>query len=193
MRFVSFIIAILCFVRPSELCTSARGKLPTNDNEVDEVFPSLYEFDTKSKLLNVTKEEMCPRSKKMKSCQLVNVNIQALKSMKLKVPLRGDDPSTFLVLKKMSEEGLNMVLVNPNQPLTATVSYKVCFRYLFWICDELIHLNYFQVGNELASFVLKQTKLYGSIRISSSGHKLFIEPCPDPFLCHLVVEKVKRV
>ncbi|TRY78717.1 hypothetical protein TCAL_06790, partial [Tigriopus californicus] len=169
MRFVSVIISILCLAHPSELCTSARGKLPTNDNEVHEVFPTLYQFDMKSKLLNASKDEMCPRSKKMKSCQLVNVQFQALKSMKLKVPLRRDDPNAFLVLKKVSEEGLNMALINPNQPLTATISYKV--------------------GTELASFVLKQSKLYGSIRISPSGHKLFIEPCPDPYLCHIVVEK----
>ena len=96
----------------------------------------------------MAEQRLCPKDTGLKSCRLVVVDLEALKAPKMKVssnyklpsglknyinnyrmysqmPLSYADPGANLVLKKVSEEGLDLVLKSEKSRATATVVYKV--------------------------------------------------------------------
>lgn len=73
---------------------------------------------------------MCPKAKPSRTCQVVKVNISALKASKMRFllltqwPLDENSSDTAL-LKKTSEEGLDLIMNRPQDGATATVTYQV--------------------------------------------------------------------
>ena len=75
---------------------------------------------------------MCPKAKPSRTCQVVQVNLDALKASKMRFLLLTQWPieestSDKALLKKTSEEGLDLVFDHSKEGATATVTYKVYY------------------------------------------------------------------
>ena len=95
---------------------------------------------------------MCPKAKPSRTCQVVQVNLDALKASKMRFLLLTQWPieestSDKALLKKTSEEGLDLVFDHSKEGATATVTYKVlCIQYKFLITfHKLGHIKYFEL------------------------------------------------
>ncbi len=130
MQCLHFLIILLsCMAMPSVIhaCSSSRhhqhAMAANAMNNVVDNFPYLFRF-ARGPLAQVKAREHCPKSETT-TCRLVDVDLSVLKSPKMRLPLDVANPSAGIVLKKVSQEGLELVLDNEKSRATATVVYKV--------------------------------------------------------------------
>ena len=66
---------------------------------------------------------MCPKARPSRTCQVVSVHWDALRADKMRFLMT---PTDAAILKKTSQEGLEMVLDKHQKGATAQIDYKVC-------------------------------------------------------------------
>ena len=146
MKLVVILLVVVMGV--CEACTSARSRIPTLSNDVDN-FPAMFAFvadpadpaagtptaaTANGGARGRLADKYCPRKPHL-ACSVVRVNWKALRSLKVKFPLRAADPTSYLVLKKVTEEGLDLVLAEmagdkaKKARATANITYKVRLLY----------------------------------------------------------------
>ena len=109
----------------------------TTTNEV-ETYPTLFTVDLANSSNHRYLRAMCPKARPSRTCQVVKVNISALKASKMRFLLLTQWPpieessSDTALLKKTSEEGLDLVLEHPKEGATATITYEVIILSLLW-------------------------------------------------------------
>lgn len=141
MKLLLILLTASASLAGSEACTSARSRIPTLSNDVDN-FPAMFAFvadptDPAAGLATANggvkgrlASKYCPRKPHL-ACSVVRVNWKALKALKVKFPLKAADPSSYLVLKKVTQEGLDLVLAEmagekvKKARATADITYKV--------------------------------------------------------------------
>ena len=92
-------------------------KLLSNDVET---YPDLFHFAENFDHKYV--KSVCPKPRPSRTCQIIQINFEAFKNRKLKF---GFDQNNVEILKKTSEEGLDLVLEHKIKGATATLIYKV--------------------------------------------------------------------
>ena len=65
---------------------------------------------------------MCPKARPSRTCQVVTIHWDALRAAKMRFLMV---PTDEAILKKTSQEGLEMVLDQNLKGTTATITYKV--------------------------------------------------------------------
>ena len=129
---LAFTLAIHC----CKACTSSKQRLQEKSKQIqtNEVnsYPDLFTVDLASNSNHRYLRSMCPKARPSRTCQVVRVNLEALKAPKMRFLLStqwppSEDPNGFAMLKKTSEEGLDLVLERPTEGATATVTYKVLY------------------------------------------------------------------
>ena len=88
-------------------------------NEV-ESYPSLFTVDLLAS--HRYKRSMCPKVRPSRTCQVVTIHWDALRAAKMRFLMV---PTDEAILKKTSQEGLEMVLDQHLKGTTATITYKV--------------------------------------------------------------------
>lgn len=101
--------------------------------------------------------------------------MKALESPKMRFRLRpggGDD--SVMVLKKVSQEGLEMVLGKPKARATATITYKS--------------------ESSCVTFVVKRSRIFGSLT-TAGGRRVYLKPCTQegPEMCHMIISGVNDI
>jgi hypothetical protein len=137
--FAAFAALSLCCC--AEACSSSRHHkaIPNSLNNVVDNFPNLFSFD-RSPLAQVKEASLCPKKADLKWCRLVEVDLAALTAAKMKLPMKYSDPAANLILKKVSQEGLEMALESEKSRATATIVYKVIICQL-WNCIVWFFFN----------------------------------------------------
>ena len=109
-------------------CSSIKNqhlKIKLLSNDV-ETYPDLFSFVENSDHKFV--KSVCPKPRRSRTCQIINVNFEAFKGRKMNFKF---DQSNVVTLKKTSEEGMDLVLEHKIKGATATVTYKVSLRTSF--------------------------------------------------------------
>lgn len=153
-------------VGASQACTSARSRIPTLSNVVDN-FPAMFTFVADPAGSGVASNgrlaaKYCPKKPHL-TCSIVRMEWKALKALKVKFPLKAGDPSSYLVLKKVTEEGLDLVLaeIAGNKTKKARATADITFKN----------------GSRQSAFVVKRGKIFGSVEDEDLG-TIYLKPCP---------------
>merc|ERR1712110_204159 len=168
---MKLILVLQLFIQTIFCCTSVRHKQLQSiskqvlTNEV-ESYPSLFTHDLTSS--HRYKRSMCPKARPSRTCQVVTIYWDALRAAKMRFLMA--PPSDEAILKKTSQEGLEMVLDQHLKGTTATITYK-------------------QHNEDNVIFVVQENHIFGSLHDADHG-KFSIKPCPYNETCHVLMQKM---
>ena len=120
-------VLLLSLVSTTLACSSIKNqhlKIKLLSNDV-ETYPDLFSFIENSDHKFV--KSVCPKPRRSRTCQIIDVNFEAFKGRKMNFKF-DHDQSNVVTLKKSTEEGMDLVLEHKIKGATATVTYKVPFK-----------------------------------------------------------------
>lgn len=130
---MNLIFFILILTTPlCQSCTSSRHKNVRGLSNVVHSLPSLFSFDP-NPILN--SRSLCSSmGSSFDSCLVVQVHLDVLKKDKMTLPLDPFDESKQFLLKKVSQQGIEL-LDNEKAKGSTTINYKV-FKYTVTFKDK---------------------------------------------------------
>ena len=99
----------------------------------------------------------CPRDESFEDCNLIHVDLSALKSAKIRVPLDQKDQDAYMVLKKVSQQGIE-VLDQEKSRASATITFKVHFPFDDLYLQYEYVMDYSFIGRKGFRYFCRQTE-----------------------------------